>query len=178
VKKERKSKRPSDWKLFFIVVLVTIVPVVSTIVIVIVSSRPSLAMRTFPRSCPGANAIAVDWPTLDHLTKRGTTSAREIFISDVCLPGYMIQSDDPMDRNRSLREFLLVPNPGNWLHPPHLDDGDVVVVKMRGGLRTPLLARRAVWAQGKLSLAPVKTDRVEARFQLDASSVRELKDLP
>jgi hypothetical protein len=161
-----------------VVILVTTVPVLGTIALVIVSSRPSLAMRTFPRSCPGANAIAVDWPTLDHLTQRGTTAAREIFISDVCLPGYMIQSDDPMDRTRSLREFLLVPNPGNWLHPPHLDDGDVVVVKMRGGLRTPLLARRAVWAQGKLSLAPVKTDRVEARFQLDASSVRELKDLP
>ena len=90
----------------------------------------------------------------------------------------MIQFDEPLDRNRHLREFLLVPNPGNWLHPPHLDDGDVVVVKMRGAVRTPLLARKAVWAQGKLSLTPVKTDRVEARFQLDAWSVRELKDRP
>ena len=181
LKTTRKSRRQPEWKLFLLVSLIVTLPVLGTIAIVNISTRPSLALRTFARSCEGADAISVDWPKLARLTETEgdrTITAREILGSAVCLPGYMIQFDDPVDQYGRLGAFLLVPSPGNWLHPPHLDDGDVVVVKISGGGRTPFLERKVVCAQGRLSFVPVKTERVQAKFQLDASSVRELKDFP
>ena len=182
MKRIRKAnpRRSGDWKAFLIVSSIAVIPLLATVGMINVSARQSLAFRTFPRTSSGDSAIAVDWPTLDKM--RGgsfmpAAAVPKILESVACVPGYMIQFDDPFDQTGRLARFLLVPDPGNWLHPPHLDDGEVVIVHMRDGARTPLLDRKPVCVEGKLSLSPVMTNNIQTMLQLEASSVHELGKL-
>ena len=94
--------------------------------------------------------------------------------SRVRVPGYMITFEEIPDKNSEVTQFLLVPDPGNWLHPPHLDPGDVVFVRLEGGSKTRFLERRPAWAIGKLSLSPFRRGAIEAAYTMWASDVQEL----
>ncbi len=157
-------RRSGEWRAFLIVAFITVIPVLGTVGIIHVSSRPSLAYRKFP-----ASATVVDWPALARI-REGAVAPSTV----ARIPGYMIQFDDPVDSDGRVARFLLVPDPGNWLHPPHLDDGEVVIVGMRDGARTPFLDRIPVWVEGRLSVSPVKTNDVRTMLQLEASSISAL----
>jgi hypothetical protein len=158
------AERSGEWKAFLVVVSITVIPVLATVGVIQVSSRPSLAYRKFP-----ASATVVDWPALARI-RDGAAAPSAV----ARIPGYMIQFDDPVDSAGRVARFLLVPDPGNWLHPPHLDDGEVVIVRMRDGARTPFLDGIPVWVEGQLTVSPVKTTDVQTVLQLEASSISAL----
>lgn len=79
---------------------------------------------------------------------------------------------EPFDSGADrVSRFLLVPDPGNWLHPPHLDRDMVVMVQMSAGQTAALYDRRPVWVRGRISLSPLRTDSIDALFRLNASAV-------
>ena len=84
----------------------------------------------------------------------------------------------PFDQERyggRVGAFLLVPDPGNLLHPPHLDRGEVIVVQMATGKSVPLLEKRAVWVRGRVSIATLKTKRLDAVFRMNAVTTWEFE---
>ena len=80
--------------LFLIVSIITVIPVLATVGIINVSSRPSLAFRTFPQAPVGDPAVTLDWPALAKI-RDGTMMRAKV----VRVPGYMIPFDDPTDAN-------------------------------------------------------------------------------
>jgi hypothetical protein len=147
--------------------------------LIVASMRPDLGNRTFSQTANETAAITIDWPTINRLKEKHPVVERihaALATSPVRIPGYMIAFEDAPDSHGDVTQFLLVPDPGNWLHPPHLDPGDVVFVRLEGGAKARFLTRKAVWVTGKLSMNPVKRGEVEAAYPMSASSVQELRD--
>jgi hypothetical protein len=156
------------------------VPMVAAAALIVVSMRPDLGNTRFFHTAVETEALTMDWPTLYRLNEKDPTVEyiRALLpTSQVRMPGYMIPFEEIPDKNSEVTQFLLVPDPGNWLHPPHLDPGDVVFVRLEGGARARLLARRAVWVTGKLSLSPIKRAELGAAYPMWASGVQELHDI-
>ena len=114
---------------------------------------------------PGTPQL-LDWPTLDRLYKGRLTGEDEVrtrLSQDVRVPGYMIPYNEAPEKGKVTR-FLLVPDCGNWLHPPHrFDSSGVVVVLMNEGRQVPLIERSVLVVTGRLSLRLPRTtgpDRV------------------
>jgi hypothetical protein len=171
--------RSADWKPLSIILLIVTIPTLGTIILVLFSSRPTLSDRTFSSFGDREGVNVVDWPKLYRLSQSSPEPdwlSLDFARSAVRVPGYMLPFQQSPDHEGKVGEFLLVPDPGNWLHPPHLDPGEVVFVRMSGGLRTPLLNREPVWVEGRLSPHFVNKGSLERAFELIASSVWEIKD--
>jgi hypothetical protein len=174
-----KLSRREEWKALAIIFLASTVPLVAAAALIVVSMWPDLGNMRFFHTAHETEIMAIDWPTLYRLNLKDPTveHIRALLpTSSVRIPGYMITLGEIPDKNGKVSQFLLVPDPGNWLHPPHLDPGDVVLVSLEGGAKTRLLARRPVWAIGKLSLSPVKKGTIKAAYPMWASDVQEFAD--
>src|SRR5437763_1241171 len=66
----QKLGRSAHWKALLIIFLVVSVPTIGTILVVLLSSRPSLSDRTFSNSGDPQDADILDWPKLYSLNDR------------------------------------------------------------------------------------------------------------
>jgi len=172
---KKPSAARTEWKVFPWIVLLGAGPVALVAVLISASSRPDLYDLT-PKTADGG-AKPLDWRTLDNIASEpgGPTAARpDLFGSEVQLAGYMIAFGGSQLQDGSVRRFLLVPSPGNWLHPPHFDSGEVIDVSLQGGARTPLLERQAVIVRGILSVDPMELNPGKAIYHLKATGVQNL----
>ena len=174
-----RIRRRDELKSLAIVFLTGGIPMVAAAALIVVSMRPDLRNTRFFHTAVETEAMTIDWSTLYRLNQKDPTVdyIRALLpTATVRIPGYMIAFEEIPDKNSEVTQFLLVPDPGNWLHPPHLDPGDVVFVRLKGGAKARFLARTAVWVEGKLSLSPVRKGEIEAAYPMWASDVQELND--
>jgi hypothetical protein len=174
----RKGPR-RDVKTFLLVLLIALIPTVSSVLLVSVSARPSFEDRVFsPNECHG-DAALVNWRTLLELDNPHASLVQfpaELLAPTICVAGYMLQFALPPVRQGNVTEFLLVPDPGNWLHPPHLEAGEVILVRTEQAQRTPLLQRQAVWVRGRMIPSLFRSQSLESAYQMTAFSVESMKD--
>jgi hypothetical protein len=178
--KRRRFKigRRDEWKALGVIFLASAVPLMAAAALIVVSMRPDLGSTRFLHGTSETEAMTIDWPTLYRLNQKEPTVEyiRALLpTSPVRIPGYMIAFGDVPDKNGNVSQFLLVPDPGNWLHPPHLDSGDVILVHLEDGARTRLLSRSAIWVTGKLSLSAIKSGGIEAAYSMRASGIQQMR---
>jgi hypothetical protein len=176
----RRTKPPRETKTFLLVLLIAAIPAVSSVLLISVSARPSFEERVFsPDECRGDVAL-VNWRTLIELDNPRAQLVQfpaELLAPAICVPGYMLQSAQAPDEGGNVTEFLLVPNPGNWLHPPHLAAGEVVLVRTEPSKPTPLRQRQAVWVRGRMAPALFRDQSLAAAYQMTAFSVESMKEM-
>ena len=156
------------------VLLVASAPAVGSVVLIMVSTHPSMLYQRFSHTIVADAPMPVDWTSLELLgeDEHFANEHHEMLDAPVRVPGYMLPSDENPDEHGVLSRFLLVPDPGNWLHPPHLDPGEVIVVNMEGRGKTRFYEGKAVWVAGRLAREPLKTRRFLATLQMTATSVQ------
>ena len=177
IKKQRK-KPHGEWKVFWLAALITACPALFVTLIIFWSSHPDVYWATLvPRE---GDARFVPWRTLDDLTSEPvepTSSHPDLFGPEVQVLGYMVPFPSSRDQGGVAARFLLVPDPGNWLHPPHFHAGEVIDVRLNGGKRVPLLEGRVVIVRGTMSFDPIKLEPWgEAMFHIVAASVAPLSE--
>jgi hypothetical protein len=176
--RRHRVKRARERKILAVVLVCIAVPAIGAVASLLNSSRTDLFFAKFPAVAQDGATGIVDWRTLSELAE-GIESSRSLtltprFDSVVQAPGYML----PFDQERygdQVGSFLLVPDPGTWMHPPHLEGGEVIVVQMETGKSVRLLEKQAVWVRGKMSIAPLKTNRLDAVFRMNAVATWEFE---
>jgi hypothetical protein len=73
------------------------------------------------------------------------------------------------DARQKVAHFLLVPDPGDWLNPPHLHAGEAIDVRLKDGETTTLVERTAVLVCGRLSFGSMKPNPRAVLFLADAT---------
>jgi hypothetical protein len=172
-----KLGRRDEWKALGVIFLASAVPLMAAAALIVVSMRPDLGSTRFLHSTTETEAMTLDWPTLYRLNqKEPTVEYIRAFLptSPVRIPGYMIAFGEVPDKSDKVSQFLLVPDPGNWLHPPHLDSGDVILVHLENRAKTRLLSRSPVWVTGKLSLSAINSGEIEAAYSMRASGIQQM----
>jgi hypothetical protein len=143
--------------------------VLAPVVLAILSSRPDLwAVR--PKAVrPGIEVV--DWQSLSSLLSGSANPAAARpgwFGPEVQIAGYMLPAD-PGNAQRKVAHFLLVPDPGDWLDPPHLHAGEAIDVRMKDGRTTPLVERAVVTVCGRLSFGSMSPSPRAVLFLADAT---------
>ena len=87
-------------------------------------------------------------------------SRPDLFRREVQMVGYMFTFESSRERGSTAR-FLLVPDAGNWLNPPHFHPDEVVDVRLKAGMTIPLLDRKEA-SHGSTDLATVDPDAAAA----------------
>jgi hypothetical protein len=128
------------------------------ILLTVLSRRPDLyAVKPKPVR-PGI--VVVDWKSLGALVSGPVNPAitrPDWFGPEVEITGYMIPVASSQGWQKAAH-FLLVPDPGDWLNPPHLHAAEVIDVRLKDGETTRLVERTAVVVCGRLSFGSLSAN--------------------
>ena len=143
-----KKKRPiTHWdelRTLFLVIGVTVVPVAGTVFVVIASTQPDLSELT-PIRNPQANYLLLNWSSLgrEHPRNKG-----------VQVLGYMVDGDRPLREGDWVKEFVVLPEAGNLLHPAHRFSDHIIAVHLEYDARVQFSSRSLVWVWGVFRESP------------------------
>jgi hypothetical protein len=167
--KGRKSSQREQQLVFAAIALLMTCAVLLPVLLAALSSRPDLyAVKPQPVR-PGI--VVVDWKSLDALVAGPVNPAiarPDWFGPEVEIAGYMIPVA-PSRARQKVAHFLLVPDPGDWLNPPHLHSGEAIDVRLRDGETTRLVERTAVVVCGRLSFGSLSANPRAILFLADAA---------
>ena len=112
------------------------------------SSRPDL-YAVKPKLAK-LGAAVLDWRSLGSLLSAAGNPA-------AAAPGWFGPIPvGPATAQQKVARFLLVPDPGDWLNPPHLHDGEAIDVRLKDGQTIQLVERTGVTVCGRLSFGSMK----------------------
>jgi hypothetical protein len=141
--------RREELKSLLLVTVITCVPVVGTLWAVISTSQPALSDLSPVTGQSGKYAV-LDWPALrqDHAPIVPGTAVQAL--------GYMLAGDDdkPARPGTRVKEFVLLPEAGNMIHPAHRFGDEMIAVHLREGDETLFSPRRLVWVWGTFRVSP------------------------
>jgi hypothetical protein len=164
-----KTSQREQQLVFAAVALFMTCAVLLPILLAVLSSRPDLyAIKPNPVR-PGI--AVVDWQSLGAVVSGPVSPAAvrpEWFGPEVQIAGYMIPAG-PAKAHQMVTRFLLVPDPGDWLNPPHIHAGEVIDVRLRDGETTRLAERTAVTVCGRLSFGSMNANPRAVLFLADAN---------
>jgi len=167
--KGSKTSQREQRLVFAAIALFMTCAVLLPILLAVLSSRPDLyAVKPKPVR-PGI--VAVDWKRLGALLSgpvNPSVARPDWFGPQVEITGYMIPVA-PSQAPQKLAHFLLVPDPGDWLNPPHLHAAEVIDVRLKAGETTSLLERTAVTVCGRLSFGSLSANPRAMLFLGDAT---------
>jgi hypothetical protein len=110
--------------------------------------RPDLS-DLVPVGSSAGNYVVLSWPTLmrDHPQALATHS--QLFIgASVQALGYMFETDRVYGEGEWVRDFVLLPEAGNLLHPAHRFGDQMVAVHLAPEARVRFSRRALVWVWG------------------------------
>jgi hypothetical protein len=135
-----------------------------------ISGHPDLY---FAKPQPLEPGVAVlDWQTLDRLllaSRDPAAARRDLFGPEVEITGYAISiTNSGADKESS--HFLLAPDPGDWLHPPHLHPGEVIEIRVKENAAVRFVENAVLTVRGTLS-APGMELNQQVLWHLIATAV-------
>jgi hypothetical protein len=168
-KKQLKTSQRKQAVAFVAIALFVTCAVALPILLVALSSRPDLYSTKPKPTKPGVAPL--DWRSLGDLLSNSVnpaTARPEWFGPEVEIAGYMIPAA-PAQPRQKVTHFLLVPDPGDWLNPPHMHAGEVIDVLLKSGATTQLIEKNAITVCGRLSYGSMNANPRAVLFLADAT---------
>ena len=142
--------------------------VLGPVLLAMLSSRPDLYAVKPKAARSGVEVL--DWQSLGSLLSGAVNPAAAHpgwFGPQVQIAGYMIPVGPA--KAQKVAHFLLVPDPGDWLNPPHLHAGEAIDVRLKDGETTRLVERIAITVCGRLSFGSINPNPRAVLFLADAT---------
>jgi hypothetical protein len=136
--------RREEIRSLFLVTVITCVPVLGTLWAVISTTQPTLSDLSPVTGQSGEYAV-LDWPAL----RRDQAHAPIVPGAAVQALGYMVDDEDKSAiPGTRVKEFVLLPEAGNIMHPAHRFGHEMIAVHLREGDEMVFSPRRLVWVWG------------------------------
>lgn len=95
--------------------------------------------------------VILNWAELERDRPKALRQGAAVFTgARVQALGYMMESERPIRTGELVREFVLLPDAGNLLHPAHRFGDQMLAVHLRVGEEIEFVPRNPVWAKGIL----------------------------
>ncbi len=148
---------------FVLVIAIACVPVLGTVLAIVSTTEPDLSELTPIRHPQGQNVL-LNWFAL----RQGRFSAG----APVQALGYMVENDRPLHTGDPVRDFVLLPESGNILHPAHRIPDQMIEVRLREGEQIQFSSRSMVWVWGTLRASPEDPNGLQPLYQLDEARAK------
>jgi len=154
--------RGEELRALLLVVVIMCVPTFGGLWMILSTTEADLSDLT-PRRQFVKNHLMLGWPALrrDHAHELGAGATVQAL-------GYMMD-DHPIGTGDLVYEFILLPEPGNLLHPAHRLEDQMIEVHLCGSDPIRFSPRSLVWVWGVLHDAPGTPEGSKALYRLDQS---------
>jgi hypothetical protein len=137
--KQLRPSRSDGLRTLPLVIAITCVPVLGTLLAVVSTTEPDLSDLK-PILQPSSQYMLLDWFAL----RQGRFSVE----GSVQALGYMVESGRSLHTGDWVRDFVLLPEAGNLLHPAHRIPDQMTAVHLREGEQIQFSPRSLVWVWG------------------------------
>jgi hypothetical protein len=127
-------------------------PAITALVLIIRTTRTDLS-DLVPVHKDFAGHVLLSW----HELERYRSALRQGGISNgtpVRILGYMAEGAKSAQKGELVSYFVLLPNPGNALHPAHRFGDQMIGVRLPEGANARYLNAQLVWASGNVQILP------------------------
>lgn len=124
-------------------------PTVGALIAIISTAEPDISDLSPVVQTVGQYAV-LNWPDLERRSRALQQGAAVFAGARVQALGYMVESDRPIRAGEPVRDFVLLPDAGNLLHPAHRFGDQMIAVHLAAGMQIQFTPRRLVWARGVL----------------------------
>ena len=156
--KDLSVSRSERLRTLVLVIVITCVPVLGTLLAIVSTTEPDLSDLTPIRQPPGQYEL-LNWFALRH----GRFSAQ----ASVQALGYMVESNRSPHTGDRIRDFIVLPEAGNLLHPAHRIPDEMIAVRLRDGELIQFSPRRLVWVWGTFRVSPGDPAGLQPLYHLD-----------
>jgi hypothetical protein len=125
---------------------------------VVSTTEPDLSDLT-PIGQPPGQYELLNWFALRH----GRLSRQ----AAVLALGYMVENDRSPHTGELVRDFVLLPEAGNILHPAHRIPDEMIAVHLRESGQIQFSPRRLVWVWGTFRVSPGDPAGLQPLYHLD-----------
>jgi len=146
------------------VIVITCVPVLGTLLAIVSTTEPDLSSLTPIRRAPNGYAL-LNWFALPQGRISTEAPAQAL--------GYMLENDRPLHTGDWVRDFVLLPDAGNILHPAHRIPDQMIAIRLREGEQIQFSPRSLVWAWGIFRESPADPAGVQPLYHLDEARVKK-----
>jgi hypothetical protein len=125
-------------------------PAITALVLIIRTTRTDLS-DLVPVHKDFAGHVLLSWRELE----RSRNALRQGGVSNgtpVRVLGYMVEDARPAHTGELVSYFVLLPNPGNALHPAHRFGDQMIAVRLPEGANARYENAHLVWASGKVRI--------------------------
>jgi len=161
--KQLRVSRSEGLRAFFLVIAITCVPILGTVLAIVFTTEPDLSELT-PIRHPQGQSVLLNWFAL----RQGRFSAG----APVQALGYMVESDRPLHTGDPVRDFVLLPESGNILHPAHRIPDQMIEVRLREGEQIHFSPRSMLWVWGTLRASPEDPNGIQPLYHLDEARAK------
>ena len=142
-----------------------------TLLAIVSTTEPDLSDLTPIRQTPGQYKL-LNWFALRHGRFFAQTSVQAL--------GYMVESGRSPHTGDLVRDFILLPEAGNILHPAHRIADEMIAVQLRGAEQIEFSPRRLVWAWGTFRVSSGDPAGIQPLYHLDnaRATFADKSDIP
>ena len=124
------------------------IPLTGALLAISATSRPDLS-DLVPIKNSAQNYVLLNWSTLLRDHPGSLVAGSSLFVgSPVQALGYMVESDHVNGEGEWVRDFVLLPEAGNLLHPAHRFGDQMITVHLAPDARVRFSRRALVWVWG------------------------------
>jgi hypothetical protein len=167
-KKKGIVSRADGIKLLVLVTVVAGVPILGTIFVTNSTSEPDLS-ELAPIQDHAAGYAILNWSALiqDHPPDLAKTKLAIAAGTDVQALGYMLDGDRPISKGEWVKEFVLLPEAGNLLHPAHRIRDQMIVIHLEDGKPIQFSPRALTWVWGSFAVVSEPAVRGKTLYTLE-----------
>ena len=161
--KGQRVSRSEGLRAFVLVIAIACVPVVGTVLAIVTTTEPDLSDLT-PIRQPQGQYLLLDWLAL----RQGQFSPA----ASVQALGYMAENDRSVQTGEWVRDFIMLPEAGNILHPAHRIPDQMIMVRLGEGEQVHFSPGSLVWVWGTFRVSPADPAGIQPRYLLDQARAK------
>jgi hypothetical protein len=161
--KDLGVSRSEAYRALIRVIVITCVPVLGTLLAIVSTTEPDLSHLTPIRRAPDGYVL-LNWFALQQGRISSEASAQAL--------GYMVESDRARHTGEWVRDFVLLPDAGNLLHPAHRIPDQMIAIRLRESEQIQFSPRSLVWVWGMFRESPADPAGIQPLYHLDEARVK------
>lgn len=170
--KKLTVSRRDNIRALVLIAVVAGVPILGTIYVTASTSEPDLSGLT-PISQRAGRYLVLNWSALLEDQAHGVDTRKAIPSgTEVQALGYMMQSDRSAGKGQWIRDFVLLPEAGNLLHPAHRIRDQMIAVHLDDDARIQFAPRALVWVWGNFRLSAGLGPGSEALYVIERARTK------
>ena len=158
-----RVSRSEELRTLVIVIVIACVPVAGTVLAIVSTTERDLSDLT-PIRQTQSQYVLLNWLALRHGQFPPAVSVQAL--------GYMVESDRSLSTGEWVRDFVLLPEAGNVLHPAHRIPDQMIAVRLREGEQIQFSPRSLVCVWGTFRASPGDPAGLQRLYLIDQARAK------